>query len=276
MVTPAEAGRLGHIMGLLVFTVPPFQYLVNLTAGRPIAADGREVAALIDTNEGMIYAWAGLSVPGLENALRHEVWHGWEYHYAADDAGEERRAQMFANASQHFDAELSVQGGRDRLAKLRDAAMRPAEGADADLPVIQLNEELAEQVATDDPRELHLEPAGSDSITPGEKWGSAHRRDCPSCGSYVWGGSIITLGEPYYLDLIDGRPVEGWVVNRACVCGTCDVMAEWIEGVGPDGRPNCVPVAEPVQTTRRTKEGAKKIRDFLRHHPKANPTMLTY
>lgn len=247
---------------MLVFSVPPIVFPVVIVLEKPLDDAGRPVLAHVRTYEPQIAIWAGLDGQNRENALRHELWHVWEWQYQAEGMATEQRCQLYANASQHFDQEYARQGG---LAAL--AAMRPADellDAAADFDA------AAEGPAGDGlggfRGELRLEPiddGGGVDVGGQRRWGTAHRRDCYGCGAFVWGDAIVNLKPPYFLKAVDGRPVDGFVIDRACVCPSCGAMQEWVEGVGPDGQPNCVAVDEPRLTTPGSSEGRAKIAAFL-------------
>ncbi len=111
----------------MTFTVPPIRYPVIITCDKPVTDDGRSVVALIDSYRAKIQIWSGLDGQGRENALRHELWHAWEWQYLTEDMNSEQRCQIFANASQHFDQEYTRQGGLDTLSTLI-----PTEGSHCD------------------------------------------------------------------------------------------------------------------------------------------------
>lgn len=242
----------------MYFTVPPIKFLLSIVRDQPLNNEGRPVVALIDSYAATIAIWAGLDGQNRENALRHELWHAWEWQYLTEGMTDEQRCQMYANASQHFDEEYARQGGRQALASLT-----PAEelvDVESDFGV------LDEEPAGNRLGELRLEPiseAFEGSPGGGQLWGTAHRRDCYGCGSFIWGNQIVNTREPYYLHAVEGRLVEGWVVDRACICPSCGAMQEWTEGVDLSGRPNCVPVAAPKLTTSATELGRERIAAFL-------------
>ena len=232
-----DSFNVGDVPASITFGVGPDRYKpVFVRDLRDL--DGTPVWGLCDPNTLTIFLDADHRDRNLEDTLRHELSHAWDF-AVGEPRDAEAVAQRLSTVMRQLGADLANQGGMVALHRERRrfaASARVVCRVPGDHVV----------VAPDDVEQ-------QDGVAPA----AAGRAACGTCGKIVAGGAIVD--GPHRYD----RQVGGVVVRRTLYCGHCSHLQSWDEGVYL-GAPNQAVARGPFLVT------GPEVYEFLHQNPRAS------